>query len=70
MFEDLRAQASVSFEEEEETPVEEMPRQVRRQFLGMTPVQRFVISLMLLLITCILGAFFLLVMEKVVPPFL
>jgi hypothetical protein len=37
-------------------------------FLGMTPEQRFVIAVMILLMVCILGAFFLLITGSVVLP--
>jgi hypothetical protein len=49
---------------------DETPSQERRYFLGMTPVQRFVIAVMVLMITCIIGTFYLLVTEKVVPGFI
>lgn len=39
-------------------------------FLGMTPVQRFVIAIMLLMMTCILSTFCLLVTERIYLPFL
>jgi hypothetical protein len=42
----------------------------KRYFLGMTPVQRFVIAVMILLMTCILSSFLLLVSERIAPPFL
>lgn len=75
MLDDLREQASDSdyfdaaegsydFEEVEE----EIPYVPRRKFLGMTPVQRFVIAVMLLVVTCLLSTFFLLVGEIVVLP--
>lgn len=75
MLDDLREQASDSdyfdaaegsydFEEVEEEP----PYVPRRKFLGMTPVQRFVIAVMLLVVTCLLSTFFLLVGEIVVLP--
>jgi hypothetical protein len=67
MIEDLRKQASESFDGDEPTSVQ--PRQPAR-FLGMTPVQTFVIALMLLIITCLLSASCLLVTGRVVPPFL
>jgi len=38
-------------------------------FLGMTPVQRFIVALMLFLMVCVTGTFFLLVTEKIVPIF-
>jgi hypothetical protein len=67
MLDDLRRDADdVSFEEE--TPVFIEPTRKQKPFLGMLPWQRFVIALMLL--TCILSAFCLLVTEKIVLPFL
>jgi hypothetical protein len=70
MFEEFREQASASpFYDEEETFEEVKPRRRGRRFLGMTPAQRFVIAIMLLIMTCMIGSLFLLVMEKVIPPF-
>lgn len=37
-------------------------------FLGMNPQQRFVIAVLILLMVCILGAFFLLITETVALP--
>ena len=37
-------------------------------FLGMTPQQRFVIAVMILLMVCILGSFFLLITGSVTLP--
>jgi len=70
MLDDFREQASASeFNDEEEAPsLDETERP--RKFLGMTPAQRFVIALMLLMITCILSTFCLLVTEKIIPPFI
>jgi len=75
MLDDLREQASDSdyFDAEDITydfeEVDEAPRYVpKRRFLGMTPVQRFVIAVMLLLMTCLMSTFFLLVSEIVVLP--
>lgn len=72
MLDEFREQASTSpFIEED---LEEMytedraEHQPAQRFLGMTPGQRFVISLMLLMMACLLGAMFLLVTGKVVPP--
>lgn len=63
MLDDFRQQA-------DETPFEEeeirLPPRPHKYFLGMSPFQRFVIALMLLLITCVLSGFALLVTEKVV----
>jgi hypothetical protein len=67
MFDDLRREAdSTPYEEEQYRP---RPRQAP-EFLGMTAGQRLIIAVMLLLVTCILSAFALLVTEKVVFPFL
>ena len=73
MLDDLREQASDSdyFDAEEETfdfEEQEVTYTPRREFLGMTPPQRFVIAVMLLFMTCILSTFCLLVTERVVLP--
>lgn len=76
MLDDLRNDAQSSFEEEKETTPEienELadlaPRRRRHaQFLGMTSGQRFVLALMLFLMVCLLGAFCLIVFEKIVLP--
>jgi hypothetical protein len=64
----LRQQASTAFDDETEV----YPARPTRPFriLGMTPVQTYIIALMLLLITCLLSTFCLLVTGRVVPPFL
>jgi len=70
MLDDLRNSAASSYEDE--SPYEEEEIRPRRErggsFLGMTPPQRFVIALMLLLMTCVLGTFFLVATEKIVLP--
>jgi hypothetical protein len=71
MLEDFRAQANASsFDEDDQKAYEEPAVETRRHFLGMSPVQRFVIALMLLFLVCLLGSFFLLVTEKIVLPFI
>jgi hypothetical protein len=71
MLDDFRQQAGASMDEEEENlEVPSAPSHVRTKFLGMTPVQTFVIALMLLGLTCLLSVFCLLASGKVVPPFL
>lgn len=70
MLDNLRNEASFK---EEETPLEGTPKKNEkpsRPFLGMTPAQRFVIVLLIFLMTCLLGTFCLLVTEKVVLPFM
>jgi hypothetical protein len=73
MLDDLRERASDSdyFSEEEpafEYKDEESPSQSQQLFLGMTPVQRFVIAVMVLMMVCMMGTFFLLVTEKIYLP--
>jgi hypothetical protein len=76
MFDDLRAQANEAmFDEQEEvadayTFRTELSSRPRGHFLGMKPSQRFVIAVMLFMMTCILSAFCLMVTEKVWLPFL
>lgn len=67
MLDDLRQQASTGFEEKESPPMEPPPP---ARFLGMTPLQTFIIAFLILCITCILSAAFLLVTGRIVPPFL
>jgi hypothetical protein len=71
MFDDFRKQVNDSafFEEDkdEEPPVEIVNQS--EHILGMTPVQRFIVAVMLLLMTVILGVLFLLVTSKIAPPF-
>jgi hypothetical protein len=71
MFEDFRKQAEEADfpdeEQEEEQRVETSHKRGGR-FLGMTPVQRFIIAFMLLFMITILGVLFLLVTSKIVLP--
>lgn len=72
MLDDLRNSASASYEEEEplieQKPVN--PYKIKRgPFLGMTPVQRFILALFFLLMVLILGGFVLIVFQKVYLPF-
>jgi len=72
MFEDFRKQiddSSFKGDEQPEQPMAESPHPKQR-FLGMTPVQRFIVAVMLLMMVVILGVLFLLVTSKIVPPFL
>jgi hypothetical protein len=60
MLDDLRNSAIQSFPEDEEPPgggYEPPSRQRRTQsrLLGMTAVQRFILAIMLFMMTCILG---------------
>jgi ABC-type Na+ efflux pump permease subunit len=71
MLDNLRESASQSpFFQEEQTPPEQKPSPGRKEggpgnFMGMTPVQRFVVALMLFLMVCVFGSFILLATEKI-----
>jgi hypothetical protein len=75
MLDDLRN--SSSFEEEdplqtqedEPTTTRRRRREGKEPFLGMTAPQRFVISLMVLLMTCVVGALALVLFDKIYLPF-
>ncbi len=71
MLDNLREQAaSSSFlpDEETESSALEARRPIRRprrkQFLGLTSLQRFIIAVLLMLTVCLLGAMFLLITGK------
>lgn len=68
MLDDFRSQSDTPFFED--TPPEEVSyeTQTRRDILGMTPIQRFVIAIFLLLITLLLSSFCLLVTGKLAFP--
>lgn len=69
-LDELREQAaSEAFFEKAPEPEPPAPYRERR-FLGLTAFQRFILSLLLFMITCMVGSFFLLVTERVVLPFL
>jgi hypothetical protein len=77
MLDDFREEAdSFDFleeEKEEEAPVSSYRKTSpapQKRFLGMTPIQRFVIAVLLMLMLIIMGTFFLLITEKIVPTFL
>lgn len=54
----------------EQAPEAEPPAPYReRRILGLTAFQRFILSLLLFMITCMIGGFFLLVTQRVVLPF-
>ncbi len=72
MFEDFRKQMDDTASRGESPPQGEAADSSHLEglFLGMTPVQRFIIALMLLVMTIVIGLLFLLVTSKIVPPFL
>jgi len=76
MFDEFRTQSGEETPREELLPSEEVqeipldkPRKTGGNFLGMNALQRFVIVLLLFFMTCILGAFCLIVTERIVLPF-
>jgi hypothetical protein len=71
MFDDLRDDAD--FIEDDDQLVNKSKRASaaagsQTGFLGMTPQQRFVVAVMILLMVCILGSFFLLITGSVALP--
>jgi hypothetical protein len=74
MLDDLRNSSTFIDEEEElqdqEESVRRYPTRRRKEpFLGMTAPQRFVVSLLLFMMVCVVGAFALMLTEKMVMPF-
>ncbi len=73
MLDNLRDSASKSpFFQEEQSPPEgpaTPESQPAKTFLGMTAAQRFALALLLLMMTCVIGSFCLLITQKVVIPF-
>jgi len=71
MLDNLRESASQSpFFQEEQKPPEQKPSPGGKKggsgrFLGMTPVQRFVVALLLFFLVCVMGSFFLLITQKI-----
>ena len=59
-----------SVESTPEYVYQEPPPVPTKRFMGMTPIQRFVIAVMLLFMVIIMGTFFLLVTDIIVPTFL
>ncbi|MBN1306244.1 MAG: hypothetical protein JXA13_17555 [Anaerolineales bacterium] len=73
MLDNLRNQASSEYEEElpdflleeeDEAPTPRRTRSSSKKLLGMTPQQRFIISVMAMFMVCLLGAMILLVAGK------
>jgi hypothetical protein len=68
MFDNLRDDSSSTFNEVPEAkyqPAAGYGRSSSRKFLGMTSIQRFVISVLLMFTVCILGTMVLLVFGKI-----
>ena len=77
MFDNLRDQAASSpYFQQEEEPIAESPlpglpapRRSIDQITGMTPQQRFIIAIMLLVVVCLLGMMAMMVLGRIVLPF-
>lgn len=71
MLDDLRNSASQSSgQTPDQAPFQDLNRQRQRPpFLGMSAVQRFVLALLLFLMSCVLGAGCLILTGKVYLPF-
>jgi hypothetical protein len=71
MLDDLRNSATGSSSDPQSPPPfrEELPRRRSEPFLGMTAVQRFVLVLVLFLMTCVVGAGALIITGAVYIPF-
>lgn len=66
MIEEFRSQAGEEqFEVDAFEDIE--PYYQERRFLGMTPAQRFLIAVLLFLVTCLGGSFCLLITGKISP---
>jgi hypothetical protein len=72
MIDNLREEASSKpfYEEEAQFKPAEIstPARTNGRFLGMTPMQRFIVALMLLFAVCALGSMCLLITEKISLP--
>jgi hypothetical protein len=70
MLDNLRDDAASSYYEEDTLPPEEVKvapprRRSNDKLLGMTPVQRFILAMMLLIAVCTLGTMCLLLTNKI-----
>jgi hypothetical protein len=72
MFDDLREEASSTPQVKQPTPepvaeriAAPKPRRKQKKILGMTGPQRFALSVMFMLMVCVTGFMFLLVMGKI-----
>ncbi len=71
MLDDLRNSVNAAYEEElaEEEKLLEIKRsKSSKPFLGMTPLQRFIVSVIFFLMVLIIGAAILVVSQKMMPP--
>jgi hypothetical protein len=69
MFDNLRQQSMESTTYEEESGASYASYDADSRFLGLTPLQRFILALMLFLNITVLGFFALLAFERISLPF-
>jgi hypothetical protein len=71
MLDDLRNSVNDSYEEElaEEERIQELKRnRPRKPFLGMTPLQRFVLAVIFFHMVAVLGFILLVLSQRIMPP--
>lgn len=71
MLDDLRNSVNSAYEEEmaeEERILEQKRSRQNRALLGMTPIQRFIVSVIFFLMVAIIGVVVLIVTQKIMPP--
>jgi hypothetical protein len=71
MLDDLRNSVNEAYEEElaEEERIQELKRsRPRKPFLGMTPLQRFFLSIIFFLMVAALGFTLLILSQRIMPP--
>jgi len=73
MFEDFRKlidDTAFSDDDHDEEPVDEVLPDEPRLILGLTPIQRFFVAFMLLVMTVVLGMLILLMTSRIALPFI
>lgn len=71
MLDDLRNSVDPTYDDDladEERLLEQKRNRTRKSFLGMTPMQRFILSVILFLMVAIIGIILLIIMQRIVPP--
>lgn len=68
MLDDLRNSAEASFLDEDQLELENQYIVKESRFLGMTAAQRFILSVLLLILVVVIGTLLLLVSGKMVLP--
>lgn len=68
MLDDLRNSAEASFLDEDQLELEKQSTVKESRFLGMTAAQRFILSVLFLILVVVIGTLLLLVSGKMVLP--